>query len=271
MSIQVAILRWGLRPLHQVADDLKSIQMGDKSALEGEYPSELSELTGGLNDLLINERAMQTRYRHSLGDLAHSLKTPLAVLQGEVEQCKESPQLVDALTDQVERMNRIVKYQLQRAVSSSGGALSAALPIEPITAKIVNSLQKVYRDKSIEAVVSLDETAMFHGEEGDLYEIVGNLSDNAFKWCDHKVSVEVVRVEGRRGRDAAEITIEDDGPGVPDAQKMQILKRGVRADEQTPGWGIGLSIVMEIIDGYGGAVVVKDSALGGAKFEVRLP
>jgi len=270
LIIQVVILRWGLAPLHQVVEDLKAIEKGDKSELEGEYPEELEELTASLNDLLHNERALQTRYRHSLGDLAHSLKTPLAVLQGEIELCQESAKTVEVLNDQIERMNRIVKYQLHRAVSS-GSALAAPLAVAPIAEKIISSLQKVYRDKAIVCQSQLAEDAVFHGDEGDLYEIMGNLLDNAHKWCGQTVQVNVEVMPGRRKRVAVHLVIEDDGPGVPDEQKQQILKRGVRADEKTPGWGIGLSIVTEIVDGYGGQITVSDSVLGGAQFDIRLP
>ena len=257
LFIQVVILSWGLKPLRQVADDLVAIKKGDKHQLTGIYPEELVELTSSLNDLLSNERALQTRYRHSLGDLAHSLKTPLAVLQGEAERCEQSNQSVQTFLDQIERMNRIVKYQLHRAVSTGGGTLAAPLTVAPIAVKIINSLFKVYAEKSVQCHQALSPEAVFHGEEGDLYEILGNIIDNAFKWCDRQVVVTVLEVEGRRKRSAVKLVIEDDGPGVPEDKKAQILQRGVRADEKTPGWGIGLSIVTEIVDG----MLVKSKSL----------
>jgi two-component system, OmpR family, sensor histidine kinase PhoQ len=266
LLVQVVVLRWGLNPLKQVAIDLILIKQGEKQLLEGHYPDELQDVTSSLNDLLHSERAMQTRYRHSLGDLAHSLKTPLAVLQGEVEQCQNNMQSIETLEEQIERMNHIVKYQLQRAVSTGGGALAAPILVKPIAEKIILSLQKVYLDKSVHCDAILDEKAVFHGDEGDLYEVLGNILDNAFKWCVAKVAVNVQVAEGKRHRPAVRFVIEDDGKGVADDQKKRILRRGVRADEQTPGWGIGLSMVTEIVDGHAGQVAVFDSKLGGAKF-----
>lgn len=256
-------LAWGLRPLRTVAAEVRAIESGAQQGLERNYPKELQRLTDNINTLLRHERAQQERYKNALGDLAHSLKTPLAVLHGLAEgQGDHSP----ALREQIARMDNIVQYQLQRAATAGRRALTPPLALGPTLERLLASLRKVYRDKGVRVELALQPGAVFHGDEGDLMELLGNLLDNAFKW-----SAGSVRISAQSGRDGLRLTVEDDGPGIDVTCATAVLQRGVRLDEATPGHGIGLPIVRDIVAAYGGELVIDRAALGGAAFRLTLP
>lgn len=258
-------LRWGMRPLRAVAGELKTIESGERDALKGDYPSELQPLTDGLNALLRHERAQQSRYRDALGDLAHSLKTPLAVLHGMFSARDRSEADAQAL-EQLERMDRIVAYQLQRAATSGRSALAAPVAVAPLVKRLTNSLDKVYRDKGAKTEISLTDDIAFRGSEDDLMEMLGNLLDNAYKWCRTQV-----RVSGNNEGGKLRLMIEDDGPGIPPEQIPTILSRGGRLDETVPGQGIGLAVVRDIVNAYGGQIEIRRSTPGGAHITLMLP
>ena len=263
----LAAMRWGLAPLRRVAAEVAAVETGAAAQIRGEYPAELRALTDNLNALLAHERARQKRLDNALGDLAHSLKTPLAVIRGalaEGRMAAETPALIDA---QVTRMGHIVEHQLQRARSGPApAALGTAVPIAPVAARLTATLGKVYVDKAIGVSVEGDPELVFRGVEGDLMEVLGNLLDNAFKWARSRVRVAI-----HRGEAGIELVIEDDGPGVSPEQAERVLERGARADESTPGHGIGLAIARDICSAYGGALRIERSALGGAAVRLRLP
>jgi len=262
---QAAVLRWGLRPLRGVAAELAAIEAGRQEQLKGTYPREVGQLTDNLNTLLAHERASQKRYRDALADLAHSLKTPLAVMRGAL--AGGGKQALDAtVEEEVVKMDRIVAYQLQRAATAGRSSrLAAAVAIRPIASKIIASLAKVYRDKAIEPSIAIDDTAAFRGDEGDLMELLGNLLDNAYKWCRNTVRI-AVQQDG-----ALVVTVEDDGPGMDPHYAQQLLQRGVRADQAVPGHGIGLAVVRDIVAAYQGEIAIGRSPLGGAAVRVALP
>ncbi|MEN8108941.1 MAG: ATP-binding protein, partial [Pseudomonadota bacterium] len=263
---QGAILRWGLRPLRTVTTDLQQIEKGHADRLEGEYPRELTGLTSGLNSLIAHSKTVQTRYRNSLDDLAHSLKTPLAILQSG---CTDNNDAVDAshafVSEQVERMDEIISNQLQRAAVSGRTALAGPVPVGRVVERLVRSLDKVYRDKQVSVELELNPSATFTGDEADLTEILGNLLENAYKYCRS-----TVRVSVRSGQHAGGIgiSIEDDGPGIAANQVDSVLQRGTRMDESIPGQGIGLSMANEIISVYGGQLEIAVSPLGGTLLRV---
>lgn len=268
---QAGFLRWALAPLRDVATDLHRMETGEQSTLSGRYPSELTDLTSNLNALLSHERANLERYRNTLADLAHSLKTPLAVLRTSVEQGEEA-NLRLTVTEQVGRMTQMVDYQLQRAAVSGRSALAAPLAVSKAAEPLVASLRKVYHAKRLDISLVLAEGAVFYGDEGDLFEILGNLLDNACKWCDRRVGLHAeVLQDPQLRRPGLKLSIEDDGPGVPEAQRALILQRGGRADERVPGHGIGLAVVRELVELYGGKLRVGQSAWGGAAFTVNFP
>lgn len=257
----LALLRWGLRPLRQVAREVTEVQAGRQQKIGRNYPSEIRLLTDNLNHLLGRERAQMQRYRDALADLAHSLKTPLAVLRG----VANDPELLQqSLPEQLERMNHIVAYQLQRASTAGAARFASALPLRPIIDKTVTSLRKVYAQKGVQIDVDLPTAVEWKIDEGDLYELLGNLLDNACKWCTRRVMLQL-----QPDSEQLLILVGDDGPGVADPQA--VLKRGVRADEQVPGHGIGLAMISDIVHAYGGELSISRSLLGGALFSVRLP
>lgn len=271
LIVQSVILRWGLAPLRRAAADLIAIERGSKTELDEDYPRELRGLTANLNALVRNERERRERYRRVLGDLAHSLKTPLAVLRGVCESDRPAAGLRAAVDDQVGRMSDIVEHQLQRAAATGHSALQAGTPVEPVIRQVVDALEKVYGGKDVHCRVETDPEIRFDGDKGDLMEVLGNLLDNAYKWCRKDVHVEI-RDAGPRpqGGRALGIRVADDGPGVAAAMRDGIWKRGIRADDPRGGQGIGLAIVQDMVALYGGRVSVGDSASGGALVEVVL-
>jgi two-component system, OmpR family, sensor histidine kinase PhoQ len=260
---QAWVLHWGLWPLRRLAEELGEIEAGRADTLRGGYPQELAGVTHNLNSLLRHSRANLERQRHRLGDLAHSLKTPLAVLQGALEQ--DDATLREAVREQLPRLGEIVGYQLQRAAAGGGcGALLRALPLEAPLGRVVAALHKVYREKGVSCRMEIAPGARFRGDEGDLYELLGNLLDNAFKYC--RGEVRIVAAEGPAG--GLRLIIADDGPGIPAEAHDRVLRRGQRGDQQTSGQGIGLGVVAEIVHLYGGRLEIAQGALGGA--EIRL-
>lgn len=271
LAVQSIILRWGLSPLRRVENDLKAIETGKQTRLEGNYPRELLGLTDNLNRLIYNEREHLARYRDTLGNLAHSLKTPLAVLRGEIEAHSGDHKSSGAIQEQVDRMTQIVEYQLQRAATSGRSAVTARVNVMEITQKITDALLKVYAEKNVQVSLDISSSCLFQGDEGDLMEIIGNMLDNAFKVCDKQVSVNCRIVEDSVSAPTFELSVEDDGPGIPADQVDKILQRGVRGDSKIPGQGIGLAVVNDILQVYSGDLSISDSALGGAKILISMP
>jgi two-component system sensor histidine kinase PhoQ len=272
LVVQGFILKWGLSPLRRVADDLTAIEKGETTHLEGRYPRELQGLTGNLNALIRSEREHLNRYRHTLSDLAHSLKTPLAVLQGELEKRGHDATLQSTAGEQVSRMRQIIDYQLQKAAASGRTTLSAPVSIVETAQRILGTMNKVYADKNVAVKLEVDTGLVYSGDKDDLLELMGNLIENAFKWCRTQVVVSGRKIRSANNNEAVmEICIEDDGPGIPADMIRSVLQRGIRADERTSGHGIGLAIVREIVHLYEGRLDIGKSALGGAKMTVTLP
>ena len=265
VAVQGAILRWGLGPLRRAAADLTAIERGDKEQLEGRYPVELRRLTDNINILVRSERERRERYRHALADLAHSLKTPLAVLRSVVEDRGETTSLRQTVEAQIDRMSKIVEHQLQRAATAGRSALATPLEVGLAIHKVTDALGKVYADKQVACTTDVAAEARFHGDEGDLMELLGNLIDNAFKCCRRHV-----RITLRNQDETLTIEVEDDGPGIPEEMRTQVLARGMRGDSTQPGYGIGLAMVQDIVAVYGGSIEIGDSPLGGASFLVKL-
>jgi two-component system, OmpR family, sensor histidine kinase PhoQ len=269
---QALVLSYSLRPLRGVARDLANVEQGHQAVLIGRYPRELIGLTGAINRFIQSERETLERYRRTLGDLAHSLKTPLAVIRGHIEaEPQASPADAQTLA-QVQKMDEIVAYQLARARASGHQTYATPLTVESEAEGIVTSLEKVYASKGILCEFEIDPAAKFHGDKGDLLEVLGNLLDNAFKWANSRVVLSAKSLPGNRSRRAGlELIVEDDGPGIPQEEITELLQRGVKADERVPGHGIGLSIVSDILQSYGGEMKVDRSELGGARFCVTVP
>jgi two-component system sensor histidine kinase PhoQ len=273
LLVQMLVLRWSLHPLRRLERELQRVQRGVSARLSGRHPPELEQITGSVNALIESEHAHLDQSRNTLSDLAHSLKTPLAVLRSRLESEANPDELRRELSQQVQRMSEIVSYQLSRAARSGHALFAAPIEVEPRAEEIVGSLEKVYASRGVLCEFDIDPAARFYGELGDLQELLGNLLENAFKWARRRVLL-TVRGEAAPAnrRPGVSFVIEDDGPGIPAEQVDRLLQRGVRGDERVQGHGIGLAIVQDIVAAYRGELRVERSAeLGGARFAVRFP
>ena len=271
LLVQGLVLRFGLAPLRRAAVELAEIESGARRQLSANYPRELTTLTAGINAFIESGRGRLERSRHALAELAHSLKTPLAVLRNLLDGDADTREVRQTLGEQTLRMHRTVDYQLQRAATSGPMPLAPAVEIAPLASRLKDSLLKVYAHKNLRLDLKIDPGSRFHGDEGDLMEILGNVVDNACKWAEGRVRVRI----GVAGDDAGgglRLCIEDDGPGIPADKGDAVLSRGVRADATTPGHGIGLAVVRDIvIEAYGGEVSIGASELGGAAVRISIP
>jgi two-component system sensor histidine kinase PhoQ len=263
---QWLILRVSLRPLYHAADDLHAIETGEQRRLDDDYPKELKQLTQRINALLNHEESRRTRYKNSLADLAHSLKTPLAVFRGELDNTHNLDELKVTGYEQLDRISTLVDYQLQRASTEGKSTFLAPISLGEIIYKIVDSLDKVYQSKHIRTRCEIDRDAYIHADEGDMYELLGNLLENAYKYGHRNVHI-IVSVHN----DIVRIRVEDDGVGIPTHASGLVIKRGQRIDTQAEGQGLGLAIVSDIIMAYEGSIHLDRARLGGASFIVELP
>ncbi len=269
---QVLILLWSLKPLRTIAADLEAIEAGKKRRLAGPYPKELGRLATNLNILLESERAHLERYRNTLADLAHSLKTPLAVLMGMGQSTQLPEPAQQTLSEQLERMQHLVDYQLKKAAAQGSHGTLTPIAVLPVLERIRSSLDKIHREKAVVCRLAGKGDTHCFLDEGDLYEIAGNLLDNAYKWCRRRINVRVdVHPQAGRRHPDLYIRIEDDGPGIPESLRREVLKRGIRADQSTHGHGIGLAVVNELVTLHRGRLVYYQSPLGGAGWEVCIP
>jgi len=274
LVLQLLLLRWGLSPLRRLAADLKRIESGASEQLAEAYPRELRPVTENLNLLIKTERKQQTRYRETLGDLAHSLKTPLAVIAGVMNGVTEksaagtvSEEQIRTVQEQLERMNQIVGYQLQRAVKTTGSsALARKVDVLDVARRILKALEKVYAERQMQVECDIEPGIGFLGDERDLMEMLGNVLDNAFKYGGHwlRISASVTQLPLRQ----LSIVVEDDGPGISAAHQEFVLQRGARLDTLAQGQGIGLAVVTDIVGSYGGQIDVGTGARGGARIQL---
>jgi two-component system, OmpR family, sensor histidine kinase PhoQ len=273
LLVQALLLRFSLNPLRHVSKELAEVERGTAEELSGIYPKELERLTANLNRVIGAERDNLKRYRNTLGDLAHSLKTPLAIMRGLLDNEQNHDALKAGTEEQIRRMNEIVAYQLARAASSGHKTFAAPIAIDKHSEEIVQSLEKVYASKGVLCEFELDPDARFHGELGDVMEVLGNLLDNAFKWAKSRVVLTTRTIGNAKSRRLGlEICVEDDGPGIPESRMADMLKRGVRGDERVQGHGIGLSTVSNVMESYQGQLNIDRSPeLGGARFSAVFP
>jgi two-component system sensor histidine kinase PhoQ len=265
----IASLRHVLRPLRRIEEQIAGIEGGDREQLEGDWPRELEGVAANLNALLRAERDRLRRYRNMLGNLAHSLKTPLSVLRALAAQ---EPVDRPAVTAQLDRMQDIVQHQLDRAAATGAGVGVAAVPLAPMLDDLAGALRKVYAGRDLAIEVAADPELRFPMDRGDCLELAGNLADNACKWARARVRVSAQpwREPGWR-RPGLELSVEDDGPGIRAEDRARVVGRGVRLDERVPGQGLGLAMVHDVVAAYGGTFELGESALGGLAATVRLP
>jgi two-component system sensor histidine kinase PhoQ len=270
---QLLMLFLGFRPLRQVARDVARIESGRAPKLEGNYPRELEPLARNVNRLLETEKSNRERIRNALDSLAHSLKTPLAVIQAGLD--LQGGDAAKPMRDAAEEMHHLIATRLERARASARRTLAEPVKVRPQAKRILDSLQKVYSHKMIEAELIMDENLLFFGEQRDLFELMGNMLDNAFKYGSGKVRVSAGAIEPEATRPGLWMSVEDDGAGIDKSQWKRLLQRGARGDEraneQVGGHGLGLAIVTELVTAYGGEVSIGRSALGGAMLRVEIP
>jgi two-component system, OmpR family, sensor histidine kinase PhoQ len=262
-------LRFSMSPLRRLEDEIVDIEAGRRDSLATGWPRELAGVTGNLNALLVGERKRLERYRATLGNLAHSLKTPLAALQSLLDRGETGR---DALGPPLERMQAIVQHQLKRAVFGGGGATLIDLVVQEPLEQLRSALAKVYADKPITATVAVAPGTAYPIDAGDFLELAGNLMDNACKYCRSAIAVRATPwTAAAWRRPGLVLEIEDDGDGIPLAERARVLERGARADESVAGQGIGLAVAREIAAAYSGTLEIGESRLGGARICVRLP
>ena len=271
LLVQGVVLRFGLAPLRRVAAELSDIESGNRRRLSEDYPRELTSLTEGINAFIESGRGRLDRSRQALAELAHSLKTPLAVLRSLLDGNAGNREIRKTLSDQTVRMHRTIDYQLQRAATSGPTPLAPAVDVAAVLRRLEESLIKVYAHKKLSIVAQVDPGIGFHGDEGDLMEILGNLMDNACKWARERVRV-VVGPSRAAGTPGLTLRVDDDGPGIPVDMEEAVLRHGVRGDETTPGHGIGLAVVRDIVvEAYGGEISVGTGDMGGAAVTISIP
>lgn len=263
------MLRWALSPLRRLATQIHEVERGEREQLGDGWPSELGGVVGNLNALLTGERTRIARYRDTLGNLAHSLKTPLAVLRASASGQGAAAQQVN---EQVDRMTAIVEHQLRRAATSGGSSVGRqAIDVLPVVQDLRTTLLRVHGRKDFSLELSVADNVQFVGDKDDLTEALGNLMDNAAKWCRARVRITAAVAGAAGAGHGLQVSVEDDGPGIASADRGRVLERGARADELVPGHGLGLAMVRDMVELYGGTIQLVDSPLGGTRVDLRLP
>lgn len=256
------VLAWGLRPLRRMSRQLVEIENGEREQLPADLPRELHPVASRLNGLIDSERGRRQKYRNTLDDLAHSLKTPLSVLRNLKAYAGNDAEL----QRQADRMQQIIDYHIKRADTGPQRLLTPPIQINPPLGKITRSLGKVFHTQQVQFNNNLDDAQTVRVEEGDLMEILGNLLENACKYgANH------IEINGFNTDEKAHISIKDNGPGFPKTLLKQLTNRGVRADTQREGQGLGLAICKELIEGYGGELQLDNRKSGGASVTLVLP
>ncbi|HET7619851.1 MAG TPA: HAMP domain-containing sensor histidine kinase [Vicinamibacterales bacterium] len=262
-------VRRGLLSVDQLRSRLAAVHDGREAAVGGTYPSEVQPLVDDLNALLDQRERTVRRAIAKAGDLAHGLKTPLAVLAHEAEDLRTAGQgdLAATIGEQVERMRRQVEYHLAHARAAAAGRSSGARSTLVESAEgLARTLLRLHAGRGLAIDVRVPVDHVVRVQREDLDEMLGNLLDNACRCAASRVVVMSAAAES-----AVMIDVEDDGPGLPESMRESVLQRGVRADEAAPGSGLGLAIVRELAELYGGAIALEQSPLGGLRARLRLP
>ena len=265
-------VRFGLKPLRLLREELIAIGRGEKDHIAGNYPKEVAPLVEEANVLIGANRDILERARLQVGNLAHALKTPLSVI---INEANASPStLADKITEQANLMRDQISFYLDRARAAARGAtIGASTQIEPCLDGLLRTFRKIYAARKIQFSETTMKDLRFLGERQDLEEMIGNLLDNAGKWAHSEVKIEITpfKPENASNRLLLQIIIDDDGPGLSPIQREQATQRGQRLDESKPGSGLGLSIVADLAAAYGGGLNLDDSPLGGLRATLLLP
>lgn len=270
LAVMSAIVaRIALRPIARLSAAVEAVREGDSAEVSGTYPTEIAPLAEEVNELLRSNAQIIERARNQVGNLAHGLKTPIAVLRNEAQARKGA--LADVVSGETEKMSNMVSTYLERArLAARTSVVGKKADATMIMLRLTRVMRKIHPDVTIAFQRPDASLPWFRGDEADLEEVVGNLLDNACKWSKGQVGVRLSAERGPKGTQLL-VRIDDNGPGLSDEDAQKVLRRGVRLDEKTPGTGLGLDIVKELVDVYGGSLELKRSQLGGLLVELRLP
>lgn len=267
--LQTLILRLGMRPLANIRHEVKLLERGERDHLSHDVPDEVRPLIGEINHLLQVLGTRLQRSRNALGDLAHAMKKPLTVLSQltQDEHLRQTPELKKTIAAQVGAMQRTTDHILKRARLAGEGPVNTLCDITAEVPLLIETLRKMHAPRSINVELHITEGIEIRADREDLLELLGNLMDNAFKWAKEKIHLSIKPTAGQ-----VQITIEDDGPGVPAEAIQKLAERGARLDEQTEGHGLGLAIVQDIVELYNGSITMGRSVqLQGFQVRVTLP
>jgi signal transduction histidine kinase len=264
----LSVIRRGLSPVAMLRNRLADVRDGRTSRLEGEYPDEVSPLVDDLNGLLEDRERRVARAAAKAGDLAHGLKTPLAILAQEIGRAEAGGQhdLASSIRQQVARMQRQIDSHLAQARATAGVSATARTTVADAVGGLVRTMERLYADRTLSFQASVPPDCVVRVPLEDLEEMIGNLLDNACKWTRSRVAISAV-VDGGR----VLIAVDDDGAGLSAAMRGQVVQRGVRADQAAPGSGLGLAIVRDLAEAYGGSIALEQSSLGGVSARLSLP
>jgi two-component system sensor histidine kinase PhoQ len=260
MILLLISLNAALLPISRLNKQIRLAENGQLKRIDQRYPPELEKLKNSINHLLNTEQQQRSRYKNSLSDLAHSMKTPLAVLSG-------SKDLPDEAREPIDQINMQIQRQLKRAVAGTSGAFEQVVPVKAVVDKLFRAMSKVYIDKNLQLTLQITQEEIgFHGDITDLMEILGNVIDNACKAASTKVNINIVGSDN-----TLTMQVEDDGPGIPENKRIQLLERGTRLDSYKEGQGIGMAVVADLVSAYQGQLEISQSDLGGAKLTLVFP
>lgn len=264
------LIRRAVAPFRTLRAGLSLVREGRSRSVEGDYPTEVQPLVDDLNALLEDRERAVARALTTAGDLAHGLKTPLAVLAQEAEQAAAAghDELAATLRQLVDRMQRQVEYQLarSRATAASNAAPGLRCAVLPSVEGLVRTMRRLHAARELKIVADVSPAHEIRGRREDLDEMLGNLLDNACKWARSRVAISS-SIDGG----SISISVDDDGPGLDPSMRAQVLQRGVRADQKVRGSGLGLAIVSDLAELYGGSVALETSPLGGTRARLKLP
>jgi signal transduction histidine kinase len=271
-------VRFGLAPLKRISDSIADIRSGRAERLEGEFPVEIAPLARETNALIDANREIVERSRTHVGNLAHAIKTPLSVIVNEAS-ARSGDAFAEKVLEQTHVMRDQVAHHLERArIAARLTIIGTVTEIAPVIEALRRTMEKIHRDRGILIEVEADAAAKFRGERQDIEEMVGNLVDNACKWAESRVFIEVLAERGSgavraggEGGSMLRIIVDDDGRGLSPDQRAQVSRRGARLDESKPGSGLGLSIVIDLAALYGGSLTLGTAPIGGLRAELVLP
>lgn len=255
-------VRVGLRPLRTMAAEVRALEEGQRESLSEDYPQELQGLAENLDRFVAHEQRSRSRYRRAMEDLAHSLKTPLAVIRNALAEGADQQQ--DLLGEQLDRMESTVTHQLSRAAVSGPVVVGRSVNVYTLVDRLVRALQKAYADRGLELTNELPPDLLVRADQRDVMEMLGNLLENACKYTHSKIEIRALSTT------PVVIEIADDGPGIDPELRQEVLHRGTRADVLQPGQGIGLAMVQDLLAAYEGHLEITESSLGGASMRLVL-